>query len=353
MRITDSVWSAAESDAIPLEMSGLLNYGIYRGFRRSESLDVVPTCPTNRCTSPRFDSLAVCSSCESHTQMIEKDCFTTATSGKPESYGENVTQCTFSLPSGLRINQSTSDEPTIAASAETTIYGAKIPDIPNILHVSVLNASASGLNTSAEAVPCSLSWCVKTYEASVVGSSLFENEVQSREAWSRDAHGSLSWVMDLPSSNKSDRSQFAVSLDASQAISNYLGPKFTFSDSRYVTVQDSGDHDWFRFWADTMSNFSAHAPPVANLWDTLQMLETVGPHEMFSNIAKAITTYTRTYGITQEPGVLNIEEYYGHAEPATGTAWTSEIYIRIRWPWLTFLGSLLICTILFLILTIH
>jgi hypothetical protein len=349
MRNTDSVQSASTSDAIPLEMSGLLNYGIYRGFRRSESLDVVPTCPTNNCKFPRFDSLAVCSSCGNHTQMIEKSCSTTKMSWKPGSYGKNVTQCTFSLPSGLRINQSTYDDSTIAASAETAVYPAAIPDI---LHVSVLNASANGLNTSAEAYQCSLSWCVKTFEATVVNSSLFEDEVQSHGIWSIGADG-LSWAMDLPGENKSNGSHFAVWPIASQAISNYLGPKFTFSDSRYVKMQYGGDHDWFGFWADTTSNFSFDAPPVASLWDTLQMVEAVGPHEMFSNIAKAITTYTRTYGNIQEPGVLGLEESYGPAEPVTGTAWTSEIYIRIRWPWLTFLGSLLICTILFLILTIH
>jgi hypothetical protein len=87
MRNTDSVQSASTSDAMPLEMSGLLNYGIYRGFRRSESLDVVPTCPTNNCKFPRFDSLAVCSSCENHTRMIEKSCSTTKTSWKPGGYG--------------------------------------------------------------------------------------------------------------------------------------------------------------------------------------------------------------------------------------------------------------------------
>jgi hypothetical protein len=346
---TDSVWNPSESEAIPLEMSGLLNYGIYRGFRRSESLDVVPTCPTNDCTFPRFDSLAVCSSCENHTQKIEKSCFTTETSWKPESYGKNVTQCTFSLPSGLQINQSTYDDSTIAVSAEPTIYGA---EISNILHVSVLNASASGLNISAEASRCSLSWCVKTFEAAVVNSSLFENEVQFQGTWFLSTYGAT-WVMELPGQNKSNGSRFAVDAQASEIISNYLGSRFTFSDSRYVTVQDNGDHDWFRFWADTTSNFSVDAPPMASLWDTLRMVQAVGPHEMFSNVAKAITTYTRTYGNIQEPGIMGLEEYYGRAEPATGTSWTSEIYIRIRWPWLTFIGSLLICTILFLILTIH
>jgi hypothetical protein len=193
---------------------------------------------------------------------------------------------------------------------------------------------------------------VKTYEATVVNSSLLEDEVQSQGTWSLGAHN-LSLFMDLPGQNKSNGSQFAVWPGAFQAISNYLGPKFTFSNSRYVTVQDNGDCDWFRFRADTTSNFSFHAPPVAGLWDTLQMVEAVGPHEMFSNIAKAITTYTRTHGNIQEPGLRGLSEYYGPAEPATGTAWTSEIYIRIRWPWLTFFGSLFIFTILFLILTIH
>jgi hypothetical protein len=91
LRSNDSILITTDSDAIPLEMSGLLNYGIYHSLRRSESLDVVPNCPTNDCIFPRFDSLAVCSSCENYTQMIEKDCFTTETSWKLLSYGKNVT----------------------------------------------------------------------------------------------------------------------------------------------------------------------------------------------------------------------------------------------------------------------
>jgi hypothetical protein len=331
-------------------MSGFLNSGIYRGSRRSESLDVVPDCPTNNCIFPKFDSLAVCSSCENHTQKMEKNCFTTETSWKPGSYGKNVTQCTFSLPSGPHINQSTYDDSTIAASADKMSYARR--ETPTILQVSVLNASASDLNTSAEAFRCSLSWCVKTYEAAVINGSFFESEIQSQEAWSfsRDY---LSWVMNLSDRGEGNGSQFAVSPEASEVISNYLAPRFTFSNSRYVDMQDDGDSDWFRFWADTTSNFSAHAPPVANPWDTLQMVQAVGPYEMFSNIAKAITTYIRTDGNIQEPGISGIKANYGPAEPVTGTAWTSEIYIRIRWTWLTFLGSLLIFTFLFLILTIH
>jgi hypothetical protein len=160
--------------------------------------------------------------------------------------------------------------------------------------------------------------------------------------------------MDLPGQKKSNGSRFAVDVQASEIISNYLGSRFTFSDSRYVTMDNYVDHDWFRFSADTTSNFSVDAPPMASLWDTLRMVQAVGPHEIFSNVAKAITTYTHTYGNIEEPGIigLEVEEYYGRAEPATGTAWISEIYIRIRWPWLTYPGSLLMFTILFLILTI-
>jgi hypothetical protein len=198
-------------------MSGLLNYGIYRGFRRLESLDIVPTCPTNDCIFPRFDSLAVCSSCENRTHTIERSCFTTETSWKPKSYGKNVTQCTFSLPGGPQINQSTLNIPTIAASAETAISGTEIPEI---LHVSVLSASASGFSPFAEALRCSLSWCVKMYEAAVVNGSLLEDEVQSHGTWSLGVHN-LSWVMDLPGQNENNASHFAVWSYASLAISNY------------------------------------------------------------------------------------------------------------------------------------
>jgi hypothetical protein len=282
--------------------------------------------------------------------MIEKSCFTTETSWKPKSYGKNVTYCTFSLPNGLRINQSLSDASTIAASVQLRERSSEEPDV---LHVSVLNASASDLNTSAEAVGCSLFWCVRTYEAAVVNGSLIEHEVESQRTWTVN---DLSWNMSLPGQSESSASQFVVWRTPSLSIYNYLRQRFTFSNSRYVELQHQfPDEDSFQFSPDTTSNFSFDAPPAAILWDTLEMVNAVGSQEMFSNIAKAMTTFIRTDGNTQEQAIQadGIRYDLSPMEPVAGTAWTSEVYIRIRWPWLTFLSSILLLTILFLVLTIH
>jgi hypothetical protein len=164
--------------------------------------------------------------------MIEKSCFTTETLLKSKSYGKNVTYCTFLLPNGLRINQSLSDASTIAASVQPRNQSSEEPDI---FHVSVLNASASDLNTSAEAVGCSLSWCVRTYEAAVINGSLVEHEVQSQRAWTVN---DLRWIMSLPGQSKSSTSQFMVWRTASFSIYNYLRQRFTFSNSWYAQLQD-------------------------------------------------------------------------------------------------------------------
>jgi hypothetical protein len=115
------------------------------------------------------------------------------------------------------------------------------------------------------------------------------------------------------------------------------------------------DEDFFEFTPDTTSNFSFDASPAAILWDTLEMVNAVGSQEMFSNIAKAITTFIRTDGNTQEQAIEagGIIFDLGPMEPVAGTAWTSDVYIRIRWPWLMFLGFILLLTIIFLVLTIH
>jgi hypothetical protein len=194
---------------------------------------------------------------------------------------------------------------------------------------------------------------VRTYEAAVVNDSLVEHEVQSQRTWTVD---DLSWIMSLPGQSKSSASQFIVWRTPSFSIYNYLRQRFTFSNSRYVELQDQfTDEDFFEFSADTTSNFSFDAPPAAVLWDTLEMVNAVGCQEMFSNIAKAITTFIRTDGNTQEQAIEadGIRFDLGPMEPVVGTAWTSEVYIRIRWPWLTFLGSILLLTIVFLVLTIH
>jgi hypothetical protein len=183
MEETNSVWNSAKSDIIPTGMIGLLYSGMYRSSTDPGQavVDVVPDCPTNDCTFPIFDSLAVCSACVDISHKMDRYCLTETTS-KPESRVSNVTQCTFSLPNGLQINQTTMTDDTLAVSAilpPTEPYNK----MGSILQTTVLNATTSSGNISADAHQCSLSWCAKTYDSKTVNGSLLEREIHSRAEW--------------------------------------------------------------------------------------------------------------------------------------------------------------------------
>lgn len=340
---TNSVWSSSESDIVPTGMIGLLYSGMYRSSTESGQalIDVVPDCPTNDCTFPNFESLAVCSACVNIAQKMERSCLTETTS-KPGSSYSNVTQCTYSLPNGLKINQTTLTDDTLAVSAmlkPVEVYDRK----GNILQTTVLNASTSAGNISADAHQCSLSWCVKTYEAKVVNGSLIEREIQSRADWdwleNTDLFFELSqWAIDTSLQNGRNVSAFAVTRDASIKITNWMYYKFTFSNSKYLDVQSTEDEDWFRFWEDESGNFTADDfRTVSHLRDTIKTMQLIGYEEVFSNIAKALTTYIRTDGSTEHrttwaESSRDIVENLGPIEPVSGTVFIAEVYIQIRWP---------------------
>ncbi|KAJ8113758.1 hypothetical protein OPT61_g4181 [Boeremia exigua] len=361
---TNSVWNWVKSDIVPTEMIGHLYSGMYHGStgsKRSE-LDVVPVCPTNDCAFPNFESLAVCSSCLNITQKMEQSCFTV---------NNNVTQCTFSLPNGLKANQSTRNPDTLAASAvlapiegDNNNYrvGKSLhsDSIGNILVTTILNASSNDGIISADAHQCSLSWCVKTYEAKVVNGSLEEREVQSRVNWDwliKKAVDARVFSMESSSQGGPNGPAFAVYEPASIKISNWLLYKFTFSNSKYlINIRTLEDQDLYWFMEDATSNFTGDARAVSHQRDTIKTMLLVGYEEVFSSVAKALTTYIRTDGLTayEVAGSANDTlKNLGPIPPVAGTAYITEIYIKIHWRWLIFLGAILASNTAFLILTIY
>lgn len=349
-------------DSVPPGMITFLYTGIYSAQSEKVSVDVVPDCPTNDCTFPRFESLAVCSSCEDYTQHLERSCFT-LTSSKPKSAGKNVTQCTFSLPNGLRANHSdlTPGIDTLAVSAKSSW-----PEPGTILDWTSINASHSDVDGSitANASKCSLFWCVNSYEARTVNTSITEHELGSRSNWTYVRFSSIlysQWTMDAIDTGD-ERSGFSIWPSASQSISSWLSHKFTFSNSKYLHVQDEGGKgDWYRFFEDRTSSFFGDSQLLrqkTHIGDTINTVLLVGHERVLHNVAHALTTYIRMKGATDHRPVSDSRQSkeaanLGPIDPANGTAYVQEIYVRVRWPWLILLGTVLLSTAVFLALTMY
>lgn len=84
----------------------------------------------------------------------------------------------------------------------------------------------------------------------------------------------------------------------------------------------------------------------------MMMMKAIGAQQMFSNIARAISTYIRTDGNDTEPGVSSNDFRPLPAEPVIGVASETKIQIRVRWPRSTLLGSAQLFTFVFLVMII-
>lgn len=401
-----SIADAATGDFQPsAALAGLAYSGIF--FNSSQlgraSLDVVPTCPTGNCTFPEFQSLAACSSCQSLTYAVNKQC--NAASRMDGNDTTTWTLCTFSLPNGLQLNLTTMElstgppvnsdyeGETIAATTllplvDATEYGGgnqtttftnlSAPSTSNLdarggsfLNITVLNGIATYDQMTVDASQCSLRWCVNTYEAKVINGNFSERLVRS---WRND---SAQWDLDdsfagpeltgyrplelKPPTTNTTQSGFVVFSDPQRILSNWLSQKFTFSDSRALIAKQSPTGIAYYYQPDVTSSFKYipggfnYLVPFLDLRRNLRML---GLAEVSTNLAKAITTYLRTLDIREQttppPGSnwQPIEYDVVGAGPAIGTSYTVQVYIEIRWAWLAFLGSILVLTILFFVLTV-
>ncbi|KAF3042260.1 hypothetical protein E8E11_005129 [Didymella keratinophila] len=377
----------------PAALTGLVYNGIF--FNSSEpgraSLDVVPTCPTGKCSFPRFASLAVCSSCQDLTDAVEKRCYADA---KPWN-STTLIRCLFVLPNGLSINLTrwTIDKEqyvfgqyegqTIATSAHLPLVDAtqhggdrRTHSVANrsrsftpyrawggsFLNITSLNGTSKGGQMTVNASQCSLYWCINTYEAGVINGAFHEKVTSS---WRND---SARWIVDYNQtagltrttidskmilnppmiSPELNPSPFYVFYQPVEAFWTWLAPKFTFSDSRAVAANG---RDEFNGTLDSKSNRSVwEIAPWLDLQRNLRML---GLEKVATNVAKAITLYLRTVSIDEQTRPpMSMKYGIEGAEQVVGKAFVSEVYIHIRWAWMAFLGSIIVLTTISFVLTV-
>jgi hypothetical protein len=100
---------------------------------------------------------------------------------------------------------------------------------------------------------------------------------------------------------------------------------------------------------DISNNIGTDSPSIQS-FQAMRQVQESGLVKMASNFAKAITTYIRTIDkvIDPEPG-FGVVPVAGIG-PANGTAYALQVYIHVRWPWISFTAAILLFTIVFLAL---
>ncbi|KAK7714007.1 hypothetical protein SLS57_007294 [Botryosphaeria dothidea] len=307
------------------------------------------TCSTGNCSWPDFNTLGICSTCRNVTSECKKKPITLKTpdpakneSGTPEVVNQHIT------PGGIVLNISAPFEISEEEDGMTTTYGynqgsgnlitGNVSDSESqydaknqsIITLAVANTSRTSdkfdeagmygreplvYSDTPDILECSLVWCAKSFRNvrvvnGTMGPYIVNNvELIKNEALSSTKNNSWS-TKDLMifNANRSDiPDNFTVALMDNFDLQDYLEAFFEFQVEGYM------DSSSFNTGLSLLSvkNTSATIAAVADAL-TLQLL--LGPNTTRHD----------------------------------GTAYTPEIYVKVRWAWLIFPGLLAILGAIFL-----
>ena len=323
------------------------------------SLNVSPSCPTGNCTFPGFTSLAVRSQCNDISEQVTKSC----------SYydivepvtAKNAQVCQFKTPSGTSINQTlptrdedwdefyvrrmvTSNQQAIGELEEGTRY-----DFAHgrLFSFQVLRGNTTRNSMSFDAFECTLSWCLNHYNATVVNGQLSETVVEGSSSERNrlvveEDLPNIYFLMTLPG-----YPNFTVSAMAEGGVVAWLQKSLEFSNS-FALAKSSDEskpmgYNWSPQLEDRYTN-------TLFLQDSTRLFLQQNPSDIMKRLAKAMTTYIRSQSTADQTSFDNGEASAQDTSmigPVKGTAYVLEIYVAVRWWWLSLAGSVLVSTLAF------
>lgn len=355
-----------------IDIAGAMYSGLFKRTKQIQTTntqqDVTPACPTGNCTFPAFHSLAVCTRCDNITESVVKSCNESIERDSPLSPFIRYQNCSFALPNGLAIyltriidfTANNSQIPTgnlssLVANSYLEPVISPDPYIP-LSTMTILRGQSSIHGSEAdmtyEANQCSLTWCLRKYEASVY-------KGQFAEAIADSSPGILeydfSWkvvsITPLQAANLTTAPRFLVSLAATRGITEWLRELLTFHNHQRLALQRNSTRD-------TIATSTS-----AQLAGSLRLFERGDLKDIFSALAKSMTTHIRSIDSSQQGTDVALQQATenGTAFPwpvtnvqsASGTAYKVQVYVDIRWQWLVFTGVILVSTICFFVLVVR
>ncbi|KAI9734350.1 MAG: hypothetical protein M1834_002456 [Cirrosporium novae-zelandiae] len=345
------------------DMLGALYSGIFTkpGGSTGVSFDMNPSCSTGNCTYPKFQSLAVCDYCTDITSSLKHNCSTEkGTDGSSDSI-----YCTYALPNGLELNTTDMAETDVSGPIATSgnldsvSTGSKFGN--TLVNFTRITRPSRGSNYvgdahNVSAIECVLYWCVNTYETNVLNGEINETIIDSYYSpttdWWYGAVRLNNYELNLkppPINNQTSSLNFTVAYLSSTPLTVWLKSSLSISNSdAYYLLKGGG----YSYGPDVSSNSSVTSNTHDTTSNMMRALWQSDISQLFSNLAKSMTRNIREVDWnTQTWGDGWIGPIAG-AGTANGTAWTFEVYIHVRWPWLILPVTLVGLTILFLVLTI-
>ncbi|KAL3417460.1 hypothetical protein PVAG01_11460 [Phlyctema vagabunda] len=295
---------------------------IYNGVLTEDMTPIGVSCSSGNCTWPTIPSLAVCGECTPQT-------FTT-------SCDESQDLCNYTMPSGTGVSDmrtlfslQTSFVVNQLWNANHTTYNRSDPTIPYLSVFDMFGANylgtTFGVNTTA--TQCALWFCIEAYDISV------ENGIQTQKTlnnWSTVAAvdsptfnlTANRTFIDIPDyMNTRPESNYMIGGVAIDALSNSLSKVFNGSVTAGMSSATYGYGD---------NEF------VQGIWNG-----TGDPQSWIKNVALSLTNNVRSMAATNES-----------AAAYSGIARSSEIFVHVRWGWITYPIVLVLLSIAFLALSI-
>ncbi|KAJ5488741.1 hypothetical protein N7539_003631 [Penicillium diatomitis] len=297
---------------LPLTSMGAVYSGIFKTENSGNKSSLV-SCTTGNCTFPIYQTLGVCSQCANITNALQ------ASGTGPDEV--------FNLPNGLTLSPF-----SVIMNSTTQLDMLQIDttDTALILNFTAIAGVGSSDPSATSAIECTLSFCIKTYEASVHDGIFKETLVNTdTRADKVSANSPVSDFALTPATCYSDGIRYDRPLDrpgqctyqvssmSIMALSNTLGP----------LLQGHGT---------LFANYRLQWTP-----DTLQPL--YGTEGSVTEIGSAFASIESSLSVNARSQVCK--------STVQGTTKTISAYVQVRWVWLILPGALVVFSLLFLVTT--
>lgn len=334
--------------------------------------DIPLACPTSKCTWPSYKTLGMCSQCVETPQLVSFACLDTRVDWTSElnatissypkatvcGYFLNATSNSPVLMSGYVLGENGKPYgeallmrtvPLITNPMRDPLWGGSI----NFKHMrnpvmDVLISSTSDRSQVLANVPpklheCVLTWCVKTIESSYTGGTYHENVT---ETFDNTTVGERPWSTFEYEDGSTDQTYLEnVTIMASSVSSNLSNLEWGLDNVTMVRTVLIFDR---LFPAFTTLADNATEPllrwRLGHPSDVRTRILDMNPWLLPNNVTNHM------YRLAE--AVTNVMRSSASGETIVGQAFDQEVYVLVRWAWLSLPIGLLLISFVFLLATV-
>ncbi|KAI9840381.1 MAG: hypothetical protein M1838_004080 [Thelocarpon superellum] len=379
-----------------------LNYdyqsAINAGLFSPESVSISFACPTGNCTFPEtYQTLGYCSSCVDLTPALNTSCGYVNSTVSSLDVASNSTvnstsptwQCNSSLPGGFSAISRDDDQ------GDIDYFNMQGPSGGNssmqIIAMNLTNIYSGNCSTKQEnatwpcmghgAASCTLSPCVRSYQAAINNGKLEETVVSTSAEWARDNALESSVTLDVDCLSPAVRKSLidvGYTINASTRWLGYMGndtfgngtmaitngtgslPNISIPDACTYAIYEQTSTSLGYFTSTFFNGTVTQSPESSYDYATtgsvqLQKFFNDGNvslgyiNDTFADIADSMTAYIRQSTRPARTGHSLFDQH--RVAPAVGQVWQANTCVRVQWGYAIVPMVLGFFTLLFLVAT--